>query len=68
MTTAGNGETARSDVSALYEEFMDAMPGVFDCVDYLCWAEANHEDGVTTLYWGMARDPRPQSLVAGGNI
>ena len=48
--------TAAQDARGLFDESFESLPGVFDCGPGECWVDANIDDGVTTIFWGMTKD------------
>jgi hypothetical protein len=56
---------ARADARALFEASLVEMDGRFNCGPGECWAEAETQDGIVTIFWGMTKDEnQTQSLVS----
>ena len=67
FTTASGAGSEQTDVRALLDNSLELMPDTFDCGPSNCWADANQQNGIATIFWGMVvkrGDERPQSLVA----
>jgi hypothetical protein len=47
---------ASTVVRSLFDDSFEEMGGIFDCGPGECWADANSQDGVVTIFWAMTKD------------
>jgi len=65
---ADDPSVAIDDANTLFRDAIEAMNGLFACGPGECWADANSQNGVVTIYWGMTKNNAVQTQSSSSGV